>query len=190
MTYWKKIFDLDKNFKLNQEEALFWAVKNNDAELVSLLIQAGADVTACVNYAIKFASENGHTKVVKLLIDEGADVKADDNYAIKFAAANGHTEVVKLLIDEGADVKAENNYAIRRATTNDHTEVVKMLIEAGADETVVDEYTFFKEWIKNKGNFNLKFPFCFTLLNYQLKGLNDNFGVLTKKHYWFCKNKW
>ena len=93
----KKISDLDKNFKLNQEEALFWAVKNNDAELISLLIQAGA-------------AKN--TEVVKLLIEAGADVTACNNAAIRIAAANGHTEVVKLLIEAGANVKADDNYAI------------------------------------------------------------------------------
>lgn len=68
----KKIFDLDKNFKLNQEKALCWAVKNNNTKLVSLLIQAGADVTADDNYAIRFASANGHAEVVKILIEAGA----------------------------------------------------------------------------------------------------------------------
>ena len=68
----EKIFDLDKNFKLNQKKALCWAVKNNNAKTVKLLIKAGADVTACNNYAIRFASENGHTEVVKLLIEAGA----------------------------------------------------------------------------------------------------------------------
>ena len=36
-----------------------------------------------INNAIKKASENGHTEVVKILIDNGADVTADDNYAIR-----------------------------------------------------------------------------------------------------------
>ena len=60
----KKIFDLDKNFKLNQEEALYWAIKNNNIKVVKLLIEAGADVTADDNYAIRWASENGHVEVV------------------------------------------------------------------------------------------------------------------------------
>lgn len=63
----KKIFDLDKNFKLNQEEALYWAVENNNIKVVKLLIEAGADVTVDDNYAIRCASRKDHTKVVKLL---------------------------------------------------------------------------------------------------------------------------
>ena len=70
----KKIFDLDKNFKLNQKKALCWAVENNNVELVNLLIQEGIDVTADDNNAIQWASLSGHTEVVKLLIEEGADV--------------------------------------------------------------------------------------------------------------------
>ena len=96
----EKIFDLDKNFKLNQKEAFDWAVENNDTELIKLLIQSGID---------------GYAKIVKLLIEAGADVTANDNYAIRYASANGHTEVVKLLIEAGADVTANYNYAIRYA---------------------------------------------------------------------------
>ena len=62
-----------------------------------MLIEAGADVTADDNSAIRWASRNGHTEVVKLLIEAGADVTARDNYAIQWASENGHTEVVELL---------------------------------------------------------------------------------------------
>ena len=136
----KKIFDLDKNFKLNQKKAFDWAVENNDVELVNLLIQVGADVTADDNYAIRSASESRYctTEMVKLLIQAGADVTADDNYAIRRASEYGRTEIVKLLIQAGAEVTARDNYAIRYAAANGHAEVVKLLIQAGADVTTND----------------------------------------------------
>ena len=138
----KKIFDLDKNFKLNQKKAFDWAVENNDVELVNLLIQAGADVTADDNYAIRYASESRYctTEMVKLLIQAGADVTADDNYAIKRASEYGSTEIVKLLIQAGANVTASNNVTIGRASEYGRTEIVKLLIQAGAEVTARDNY--------------------------------------------------
>ena len=53
-------------------------------------------------FSIIFASRNGHIEVVKLLIDNGADVTADDNEAIRYASRYGHIEVVKLLKKHGA----------------------------------------------------------------------------------------
>ena len=113
----EKIFDLDKNFKLNQKEAFDWAVENNDTELIKLLIQSGID---------------GYAKIVKLLIEAGADVTANDNYAIRYASANGHTEVVKLLIKAGANVTAHNCDAIKSALENGHNEIAKLLIETAS----------------------------------------------------------
>ena len=109
------------------------ASRNGHTEVVKLLIDNGADVTADNNYAIRNASREGHTEIVKLLIDAGADVTARDNYAIRYATYNGHLEIVKLLIDAGADVTAVDNQAIRYASYNGHIEVVKLLIDNGAD---------------------------------------------------------
>ena len=54
------------------------------------------------NEIIIYASKNEHLEVVKLLIEHGADVTADNNYAIRWASKNKHLEVVKLLIENGA----------------------------------------------------------------------------------------
>jgi uncharacterized protein YnzC (UPF0291/DUF896 family) len=116
----------------------FKACEDGDLEIVKLLIENGADVTAEDNYAIRRASQNGHLEVVKYLIDNGADVTAEDNYAIRTASQEGHLETVKYLIENGADVTAKNNYAIRWASANGHLEVVKYLIDNGVDVTADD----------------------------------------------------
>jgi ankyrin repeat protein len=48
------------------------------------------------------ASVNGHLDVVKLLIEYGADVTAKDNQAICWACIYDHSKIVKLLIKHGA----------------------------------------------------------------------------------------
>src|SRR3972149_3929431 len=98
----------------NQKQNLMvWACKHGHIAVVRKLIdQEGADVGACDNAALRYASYNGHLEVVRLLVEKGADVGADDNYALCYASEYGHLEVVRLLIDKGADVGACNNYAL------------------------------------------------------------------------------
>ena len=55
-----------------------------------------------LNEELLWASENGYLEVVKLLIENGADVSAKDNYALRWASRYGHLEVAKLLIENGA----------------------------------------------------------------------------------------
>lgn len=91
----KKVFALDKNFKLNQEEALFWAVENNNIELVRLLIQAGADVTADDNRAIQLATMNKHIEIIKLLTKE----------TIRCSTTKSNYEIMKMLISDDQNSK-------------------------------------------------------------------------------------
>ncbi len=126
---------------MNPTEQLFNAIKSTRLgtprllELVNELIEAGADLTAQRNEAIREAAWHGHLEVVNRLIEAGADVTAEGNAAIIRAAMYGHLEVVNRLIEAGADVTAEGNDVIRRAAWRGHLEVVNRLIEAGADVT-------------------------------------------------------
>ena len=95
--------------------------------VIKRLITEGADVHACDDYALCWASGNGHTEIVKLLLDSGADVHADDDYALCCASDTGHTEIVKLLLDSGADVHAGDDNALWWASENGHTEIVKLI---------------------------------------------------------------
>ena len=105
-----------------------WLLSQN-LGLTKAFLDAGVDVHAGDNYAIRLAACNGHTEVVKLLLNAGADVHADSDYAIRWAAERGHVEVVKLLLNAGADVHARNDFALRLAAKYGHTEVVRLLKE-------------------------------------------------------------
>ena len=61
--------------------------------------------------AMTAAVFNNNAKMVKLLLNYGADVntKFEDETMLMFAARNGFTEIVKLLLDAGADVNIKNN---------------------------------------------------------------------------------
>ena len=77
-------------------------------EIVSLLIQSGADVNGMDGDAmtpLMHASWNGHTKVVQLLLKAGADVNAEAKWgdtAISFAREGKHQQIVAMLIKSGA----------------------------------------------------------------------------------------
>ncbi len=52
-----------------------------------------------------FAARYGHADVVRLLLDAGADVNAKDEWnetALMFAAMSGHEDIVQLLTEAGA----------------------------------------------------------------------------------------
>jgi hypothetical protein len=68
---------LRRNIETRHSHALIWAAANNRLELVSALIEAGADLNACyTTYArtpLGEACRNGHVRVVRLLLDAGAN---------------------------------------------------------------------------------------------------------------------
>ena len=47
--------------------------------------------------ALRWASKYGRIDVVKVLLEAGADVHAEDDWALRRASESGHTEVVNLL---------------------------------------------------------------------------------------------
>ena len=57
------------------------------------------------------ASENGYTEIVSMLLDKGADVNktVDGDTALMKANDYRHIEIVPMLLNNGADVNAKNN---------------------------------------------------------------------------------
>ena len=123
--------------------SLLAAVQYAGADVVEVLIDAGADVEAKhgergERSPLLLASEFGNLRVVEVLLKAGADVCVTDNEAetcLTLAAYNEHTETVRtLLCMPGVDVNHSNN----RGNTSlhlapYHSAVVQLLIDAGAD---------------------------------------------------------
>ena len=131
-----------KSWKKTVNELLQTAVKEDEANVVKLLIEVGADVnhenTKGLT-AMMEASRMGNDQSVKLLIEAGADVNHRNKKgytALMNAVGENHVECVKLLIEAGADVNHADNdgwTALTDAAWDDNEECVKLLIEAGAD---------------------------------------------------------
>lgn len=84
------------------------------AEIVRLLIDYGADVTArdtTHSTPLHLASFSGIPEIVQILIEKGSDVNAQNETnltPLHKAALLGCAESVQLLINNGADVNAQD----------------------------------------------------------------------------------
>ena len=123
---------------------LIIAAKRGDGDLVSTLIEQGANVNGKNkknNTALSSASKKGHVDVVSILLEQGAkvDQKSTINRhtALLKAAENGHADVVSILLEHGAKVDQINANsgctALTKAAENGHADVVSILLENGAE---------------------------------------------------------
>ncbi|XP_069670298.1 uncharacterized protein [Periplaneta americana] len=121
---------------------LSWVAYKGDLEMVSLLVEKGADVNtedARKQTPLYYAVSGSHVNVVQFLIDSGAHVNACNNKgdSLMFTGVEqGNVDVVRLLIDQGTDVNACDKFGdslICSAVLTGNVDVVRLLIDKGAD---------------------------------------------------------
>jgi ankyrin repeat protein len=102
-------------------------------EVVTALIELGADATWEGGQYLQHAARKGRARVCGALIGGGADVHGvdgDGNTALHYAAMNGQLEVCEVLVAGGARVGAvnkDNMTAAAVARANGHEAVAKYL---------------------------------------------------------------
>ena len=106
------------------------AVEKGHVGVVSSLLNHNA---VDVDIALPDASFYGYDEMVSMLLNAGADVHADDDEALRWASEYGYLKVVSLLLDAGANVHAKDDLALRLASEKGHVEVVYLLLNASAD---------------------------------------------------------
>ncbi|MBR5888394.1 MAG: ankyrin repeat domain-containing protein [Akkermansia sp.] len=124
------------------EEKLAEAIRDNEPELFSLLLAAGADINSIIaekgTTPLHLAVTTGASNLLALLIRQ-PDIdlnKTNDRgeSALCLAAATGHTECLKLLLTApGIYLNQKNNRgetALCLAAANGHTECLKLLLAA------------------------------------------------------------
>lgn len=133
---------------------LHYAAMFKGAEVVQLMVDAGADVNAVGNsnltplhYNLFGAYYRGSAAVIRVLIAGGADISARDNRGMTplHIAVNDwnmnyvHSEPVKILLELGADISAldnNGNTPLHLAANKGMSESILVLLAADADATV------------------------------------------------------
>lgn len=131
----------------NQFTPLHFASFNGRAELVKILLAAGAEKLARTSsetrqwLAMHYAAKNGYLDVVKLFLDAGVDLEIKTSFgltALHIAAEFGHPQLVQFLLSIGAKkddptiVENLQMTPLHHAVTGNFLEVAKLLLQAGA----------------------------------------------------------
>lgn len=150
------------------------AVYNGFARVVSALLAAGVDPTACFDSGwapIHNAALQGHTDILKTLLDAGANINAQDDEgetALTCACLGNHWHIVDLLINLGADVNMYGSMSPLHCTAaGSKCELTKRLIHMGAN---IDAQTTQRDKLARKG---------WTALHFAARlGRQINLGIL------------
>ena len=136
--------DVDVNHQIDDgHTALHCAAQEKHADVVKVLIDAGADIEGKNDEGrspLLVASDAANVEIVKLLVKAGAGVRVTDNEentCLVLAAYSGHTETVRYLVGlPEVDVSHKDNKGFTSlycAACEKHAAVVEVLIDAGAD---------------------------------------------------------
>jgi ankyrin repeat protein len=91
-----------------------WAAAENNATVIKVLAEAGADIRAQSNTGrftpLMFAVRAGHLEATRALLDAGANVNTtlpDGTSPLVVAVINAHYELAGFLLEKGADPNAD-----------------------------------------------------------------------------------
>ena len=138
-------------------KALFAAIESDNAAMVRLLVEAGADVNAAEGFGgntpLHEAVEGGNAEIVQILVDAGADIEAEGfmgQTPLSLAAEEGASEIMQILLGQGADngtpegedkqTPAIGSEALFNVIEKGDVETVRLLVEAGADVNAAEGF--------------------------------------------------
>ena len=131
--------------RIHRNTSLHEAVEEGRADVVQVLIDAGADIEEKDSEGrtpLLLACWSGYLDAVKVLVQAGAELRVADHNGrtcLTLASCEGHTETVRYLVslgqvdvDQGGGDRSGNT-ALHEAVGQNHADVVQVLIDAGAD---------------------------------------------------------
>jgi len=97
---------------LDLNTALSIASANNNSEISSILIYAGANLISSYD-ALYWSAHNGHVEAVEILLKSGADPNICN--PLDAALVNGHEKVTLKLLEHGADPLSVSSQSLEHA---------------------------------------------------------------------------
>ncbi|KAJ3033176.1 hypothetical protein HDV00_006673 [Rhizophlyctis rosea] len=133
------------------DTALATACDYGHAEVVKVLLEAGADATAHGSIALKLAAEGGYNIIVSTLLDAKAEISTsfinpDGWYfypPLVAAARSGNVRMAEILLAAGADLEVEGGRAMRDAVKSGHVNMVRLFWRWGAYMDTAELTTMF-----------------------------------------------
>ena len=131
---------------------LHWAVSKGHHNIVRLLLDRSADISATLDRtdqtALHLAARDSDVEMTQLLLDRGADIEAKDGAgigALQFASYSGNLGIVKCLLENGADVRvcaSDGTTPLHIASFKGHKDVVAELLSRGINVNIGQEDEF------------------------------------------------
>ena len=144
---WLKInFKKGKKYNSSNNNVLCDAIKNNDLELFTLLIENGADPNlknGLRQLPLVLAISENKFDMAELLIEAGADVNKD--FLLYEVIGKNNYEGVKFLLEKGAKIEpnGKNFSALSKAIFTDKSfKIAQLLINNGANVNYLDNLTY------------------------------------------------
>jgi len=165
--------------------ALAYACDRGNVELVSLLLDKGADLNRKDTFygasAIDWASYNKHAAVVKILLERGSE---GADAVLLTAVQEGNAELLQVVLEsEKADAEALSR-ALATAKSSDKSEMVAALEKAGAKaiekpkEQQISE-SVLQRYVGKYDNSDFGMKLTFSIENGALKGVVPGQPALT-----------
>lgn len=102
----------------NKNHTLLCRVYDNNLELVSKLLEDGADPNASLIKLLDICARSNYVPIAKKLLEYGVDVHADNDYALRHGIECNHYEMIVLLLENGADLYCGERLIFKKLLTN------------------------------------------------------------------------
>lgn len=129
---------VDPNMDSSYYGTLSAAAAAGNAQIIHMLVAAGANVNRSANRPLTAAAGHGNLDVMRALIEHGADINAGAYEAVFAATKEGRLDIIKELIGLGAELPLRHPESSRLMCAVAHggsTRIVKFFFEQGVDPT-------------------------------------------------------
>lgn len=112
------------------------AAAQNDAATVMQLIQTGAPIDECYGAPLRAALRHKHANIVQILLEAGANCQSHSEEFMRIAALHGDTASLQLLIHHLKNLpikRCDLNRYLDLAITSRDVKSVEVLLDAGAN---------------------------------------------------------